>query len=95
MCQMICCFLGEHFEKERKCLITDCTLDQVSMALSATSSFSVQRVGQNFNGKSLFVFSLMYRSLLASESTKSFDIACNTYKLSIKHKKQSTNYYKS
>ena len=47
------------WERERMWLIADCTLDQVSMALSATSSSSVQLAGQNFNGKSLFVFSLM------------------------------------
>ena len=55
MFQMIC-FLSKHFERERKCLITDCTLDHVRMALSATSSFSVQRVGQiNSNQMKQFI----------------------------------------
>ena len=55
------------WEMKRKCLVKDCTLDQISMVQSATSSFSVHRVGQNFNGKSLFAFSLMYRSFLDGE----------------------------
>lgn len=50
------------------------------IALFATSSFSVQRVGQNFKGNTVLALNLTYRSLLAGESWKNFDIARKTYK---------------